>query len=208
MISVVEKGLWVLGILLLVSVGAAFAYLGAPPTVSRLEVVSTKISSGNLENRLGDAAKKEFRRIITTPAPKRADGKPARAQRAPQMEVYEVNRAAFYLIKNRPTALNEAQKVSSEIVENEDGTNSLKLTSFGNSSLLGDVGMKEGDVVDTINGKKIDFSSELDARALYESAVASMEAGNPIVIDIRRRNKPMRVVVAGNWNLKKLKSKR
>ncbi|MEM7168177.1 MAG: hypothetical protein AAF581_22205 [Planctomycetota bacterium] len=203
MISVMEKGLWVLGVLLLGLIGVFFVYLGPPPTISRLEVKAQKINEGILIEQLKPEARKRYQDLVTAPPPKTPDGKPSKIGRPQTTEIYKVNRATYYLINSKQTAMGEARKAGSEVIDNGDGTNSLKITSFGEGSLLHDVGMKDGDVVDTINGRKIDFSSTIDATSLYEDCVAQLDAGNPIVVNIRRRNKPMRIVVAGDWDLKK-----
>ena len=206
MIGVMEKTLWVFALILVGAIVSAFLYIGPPqPKGSRIEASAAKLTERELNQRMSQPAKKAYQEILKAPPPKAPDGSATKVVRPKSTEVYTVNRAAYYRVSSRRAALGEARTASSEVIDNGDGTNSLKISAFGDGSLLSEVGMKDGDVVDTINGKKIDFSSKNQARILYDECIAQLESGKPIVVNIRRRNSPMRIVVAGDWMLKAVK---
>ncbi|MFN0060071.1 MAG: hypothetical protein ACKVX7_16560 [Planctomycetota bacterium] len=190
MLDIVEKIVWGLGIGLVVIIIAAYLVLGAPSFIPSIAAEGRKVENrAEFEGMLNSPAQQDLRDKLSTPIPGGSSKTPV------TVETRVINRAAFNRVANPSDALREAHLASSAVVEDPNGGNSLEISAIEENSLLKKLGFQNKDILDSVDGLKIDFSSALEANELYNKVRASVEAGNPAVITLRRNGKPMRIVV-------------
>lgn len=209
MIDFIEKTIWGLSLLVLATVIGWFAYLGGPSTVPFILAESESVDRKVVMDRLTPEAKVALEKALNPERPsekatKDKDGKPGKTNKKPRkgrstQEYMLVNRATFERVATKNEALKEADKAKSEVVQNKDGSNSLRVYDFSETSILSQVGVEENDVVDLVDGKKIDFTSPLEANQLYDECKAKFDSGVPIVVEVTRRGRPVQIVVSPNF---------
>lgn len=202
MIDIVEKLVWGLAVLALVSVGAYWALCGGPSTTPYILADSMVVDKrADFEKKLSDEAKKFLKMQAAPPKAEDRDNPAVRKKQPRKKERRLINRGTYERVGSRNSAIREAEKAQSEVVQNKDGTNSLKVFNFDETSILTKVGIEPEDVVDYINGEKIDFSSKLEASNLYDQCKKQLESGIPVVVDITRRGKTMQLIIAPDFQL-------
>ena len=104
-------------------------------------------------------------------------------------------------VSNRNDAFREAQKASSKVKENKDGTSSLIISDFGENNLFEKIGFHENDEIESINGKRIDFANISTREALkhYKDLKTEFEQGKPLSVDILRNGKPTTLWFGSDW---------
>lgn len=196
--DLLEKIAWGLTIVLLASIGACFMLFGTPTTTARIEAGGrTLANKQEFDKGLDDSQRQQLAEKLQPPPPPTVDGKVGASapRRPPQQKFIRVNRAALERIDTLNDAQHEARLARSEPLSNEDGTTSLKIFDINEASMLHEYGFENNDVVDYINGQRVDFTSVVEARALYARAMAEMRSGVPQVVQIMRRGQPLQIVI-------------
>lgn len=213
MLNIAEKCVWILSGLVIAGIAGWFVYFGGPTTVPYILAETQSVKKEDALKALSPAAKVSLEKTLstepTTAKPKskddeKGDGKgDNKAKSTPRRQASQVfiqaNSATFERVSTKNNALKEADKAKSEVVRNPDGTNSLKVYDFDETSILSQVGVQENDVIDFIDGKKIDFSSPLEANQLYDECKAKFAAGDPVVVEVTRRGTRTQIVVLPNF---------
>lgn len=212
MINIAEKALWILAGFVLVGVVGWFLYFGGPTTVPYILAQSESVKKEDALKTLSPEAKVSLEKTLNaepvlgrgaTDDDEKGDPKGAKARPAPRRQAAQVfmraNRATFERVSTKNQAMKEADKAKSEVVRNSDGTNSLRVYDFDDTSILSQVGVQENDIIDLVDGKKIDFTSPLEANQLYDECKAKFATGSPIVVEVTRRGARTQIVVLPNF---------
>ena len=115
-------------------------------------------------------------------------------------------RATLDRVKSFNTAVKEARKIRSKVVDYEGGTG-LQIEGVGRdeSTLFGKLGFQEKDVLLGLDGERLDFDSlsgaasmipGSEANQLYDRFKEQLESGAPIAVDVVRNGRPMQIFFA------------
>ncbi|MEM7263993.1 MAG: hypothetical protein AAF488_18550 [Planctomycetota bacterium] len=192
MLDVFEKVVWILTALAILAIGGYYLVLGAPSPIPAIAMNGRTTSKAEVSKALGDNQRAKLTEQLKT-SPREGDT-PKQYERIKE-EYRAINRATFERVSNLTDAMHEAKKISSKIVENKDGTNSLQVFDFDENSALGNLGFQENDVIDFIGGEQIDFGNRLQARELFYDLRDRFDENGFIKIDVRRRNRPMKILI-------------
>lgn len=192
MLTIVERTVWVLGGLMVLGSIGAFVYLGPPTGIPKIEIETRETNAQQFNKGLSaeqrtasEAIKKEVREKVSKGGSSRS-----RALTVTE-EFREVPTDTFEHYASRREALNAARQISGEVVPHKDGTNSYKIFNFSPGDPIAKLGFKENDVIDYIDGRKIDFNSELQANGLYNDLVDKMRGGGSMTVHITRNGRPV-----------------
>ncbi len=108
-------------------------------------------------------------------------------------EFRKVSRETLGRVSNLTDAINEMKRAGSTVIQNKDGTTSLKIHDFAPGSFLGKIGFKEQDIIELIDGEKIDFRSHLQAKETFEVLREKMLGGEPIVVTVNRAGRSLQI---------------
>ncbi len=192
MIDVLEKVVWILTGLVLVLAGGWYLVLGAPSPVPAIAMQGRTTSKQELTEKLDEPQRRKLDEVLKE-SPR--EGETAKQYERQREEFQTINRAAFERMTNLTDAMHEAKTVSSKVIENKDGTNSLEVFDIPEGSVMGTIGFQDQDIIDAIGDENIDFSSRMAARELFYAKRDQLSSDGFIKIDIRRRNKPMKIIV-------------
>ncbi|MCA8960948.1 MAG: hypothetical protein KDC38_10570 [Planctomycetes bacterium] len=192
MIDVTEKVLWVLALLLLLALGGVYFLLGTKSAIPAIAMHGRNTSKDEVTKILGAEQVKSLDAALRA-NPREGDTDKQYERTAEKYRV--VNRATFDRFSNLNDAFQEVKKYSSSVVDNDDGSNSLEIFDLGEASTLTNLGFEDHDIIDYIDGEKIDFSNPIEGRQLFQALRDRMEQQGYLKIDIRRRSKPTKVIV-------------
>lgn len=195
MLNILERTVFALSLLAVLAVGALVLIGGPPSTVPFLEVQANITTEPLLEKSLNAEQKAAMREQQDAAQEARKEsGKGGGAKSKPtKVEYRKVSKQFLERVENETGALQELRSARSEVVEDGAG---LKIFDFESTCLLPKLGFEENDVIRMVGGKQIDWSSELDKRALYYEGLAKSEQGIPVVVDFERNGKPMQMVIS------------
>jgi hypothetical protein len=194
MLGTLEKILWGLSGLLLVGIAVAIVFLGLPSTTPPIAMASKTMTAEELQARLKPEQKAlldaELRGFELD-----ADGKPvprSDGNRPAQKTVVQVNKELFQRLGNLNDCIHEMEFAQSEALD--DG--SLKIFAIQEGSLLEKVGLKDNDILEGVGGAKLDFRDISKCKGVWEESLERLEAGSPVVVEIKRRGARHQLVVA------------
>ncbi|MEE8141597.1 MAG: hypothetical protein V3T77_00715 [Planctomycetota bacterium] len=200
MIDLLEKTTWGLAVFTVVIIGSYLAIFGAPTSTPYITVERREIN----EKEALQSLSKEARAILTNKLklPPSGKGSPTGRLQATSKHFFKVNRDVYNRVRNRTDAVREAKKARSEVLQNKDGSNSLRIYDFNKGSILNKVGFQENDIIEQIDGKKIDFRSKLEVHGLFEDCKQQLDGGEPIVIMINRNGRHSQIIITPDWRRK------
>ena len=176
--KLIEKFLWgTFGLILLAVLVWGFM-VGLPSTIPAIAMKSEKITEQELRSELTSEQKVVLDEMLK---PTSSSGTATRGR--PQSEVYRINRPLLERLGNVAECQRELMNASSE--PQEDG--SLKIFGIQSGSLLERVGLRENDVIRSVNGVTLDFGSLGDCLDSHSESLDKLHSGNPVVIQIERR---------------------
>ena len=177
--KIIEKILWgTFGLILLAAIVWGFM-IGLPSTIPAIAMKSEKITEQKLRSELTAEQRVVLDEMLKPPDS--ASGTTTRGR--PQSEVYRINRPLLERLANIAECQRELMSASSEV--REDGT--LKIFGIQSGSLLERVGLRENDVLLSVNGLSLDFGSLGDCLDSHSESLVKLRSGNPVVIQIERR---------------------
>jgi S1-C subfamily serine protease len=162
------------------------ALVGLPSTVPSISMHSEKISEQQYMTEITAEQRQELTEILT-----KAQSEGSGSRRRPQSEVYKINKPLLDRMGNLNECRRELQNASSEV--QEDG--SLKIFGIQQGSLLERVGLRENDILRSVNGIMIDFNAIGDCLDAHGNSLDRLTSGNPVVIEIERRGSPIALVI-------------
>ena len=122
--------------------------------------------------------------------PSAEDGQ-SRSRRAPQSEVFRINRPLMKKLANRTECQRELMNASSE--PQEDG--SLRIFDIQAGCLLDKVGIQNEDRLKMVDGKPLDFTSMGAVFSSHSNSLSKLQSGQPVVIQIERRGRMVALVI-------------
>lgn len=185
--KIAEKILWGLFIFLMISALTYGLLIGLPSTIPAIAMKSEKITEQKLRADLTDEQMQEFNEMLKPSS----SGTGGTATRRPQTEVYRINKPLLERLGNIAECQRELMSASSNVLE--DG--SLKVFDIQTGSLLERVGLRENDVLKSINGLPLDFSSLGEVMDSHGESLEKLRNGNPVVIQIERRGTAKALVI-------------
>ena len=177
--NLVEKILWGFFLLLLVAALGYGLLVGLPSTIPAIAMKSEKITEQKLRSDLTDEQVVEFNEMLNSPSSSTG----GTSSRRPQTEIYRINKPLLDRLGNIAECQRELMMASSDIQEN----GSLKVFDIRSGSLLDRVGLRENDVLKSINGLSLDFGSLGEVMDSHGESLKKLRSGNPVVIQIERR---------------------
>ncbi|MDE0960215.1 MAG: hypothetical protein OSB09_05485 [Planctomycetota bacterium] len=176
------------GVLILLTLAALgwTVLVGLPSTVPAISMHSEKISEQQYMTEITAEQRQELTKILTQSG---KDG--TGSKRRPQSEVYKINQPLLERMGNLNECRRELQSASSEV--QDDG--SLKIFGIQQGSLLERVGLRENDILRSVNGIQIDFNAIGDCLDAHGDSLDRLRAGNPVVVEIERRGSPVALVI-------------
>ncbi|MEC9476943.1 MAG: hypothetical protein VX764_07905 [Planctomycetota bacterium] len=177
--NLVEKILWGFFALLLVAALGYGLLVGLPSTIPAIAMKSEKITEQKLRSDLTDEQVVEFNEMLNSPSSSTGGA----SSRRPQTEIYRINKPLLDRLGNIAECQRELMMASSDIQEN----GSLKVFDIRSGSLLDRVGLRENDVLKSINGLSLDFGSLGEVMDSHGESLKKLRSGNPVVIQIERR---------------------
>ena len=178
--NLLEKILWSFFALILVAALGYGILVGLPSTIPAIAMKSEKITEQKLRSDLTDEQVIEFNEMLN-PTSQDNSGTPSR--RRPETEIYRINKPLLERLGNIAECQRELMMASSDVQEN----GSLKVFDIRSGSLLERVGLRENDVLKSINGISLDFGSLGDVMDSHGEILEKLRGGNPVVIQIERR---------------------
>ena len=207
MLALLEKVTWGLTALAIAVFGAAYFFLGGPSTVPKIEARAETRTIEEYKSTLTPAQKERVDELMAPkPTGKSKNGKPPRRPKRSNAQLRAVNRATLDRVKSFNTAVKEARKIRSKVVDYEGGTG-LQIEGVGRdeSTLFGKLGFQEKDVLLGLDGERLDFDSlsgaasmipGSEANQLYDRFKEQLESGAPIAVDVVRNGRPMQIFFA------------
>ncbi|MGE4620327.1 MAG: hypothetical protein AAEJ04_11025 [Planctomycetota bacterium] len=186
--NITEKILWVTFSLILLAAIVWGFLVGLPSTIPVIAMKSEKITEQKLKSELTAEQNAVLDEMLKPTAG--ASGSVSSRRRS-QSEVYRINRPLLDRLANVAECQRELMNASSEI--QEDG--SLKIFGIKSGSLLERVGLRENDVLRSVNGLALDFGSLGDVRGSHSESLEKLRSGNPVVIQIERMGSPKALVI-------------
>ena len=185
--SIFDKLLWgVLILILLLAVAAGFLF-GLPSSIPDVALKSEKITMQELEINLTPEQKAVLNENLT-PAPVEGQTRPAIVRKK---EVFRINRPLMRKLANRTECQRELMNASSEPME--DG--SLRIFDIKAGCLLDKVGLQNEDRLKMVNGQSLDFTSMGAIFTTHSDSLAKLQSGQPVVIQIERRGQLVALVI-------------
>ncbi len=175
-------------LLTLTALGWGFLF-GLPSTVPTIAMSSEKISEQQYRSEITSEQSQMLTELLT-PAPSTTPGRTT--SRRPQSEVYKINRPLLQRLGN----LTECRKVLMEASSEQQEDGSLKIRGIAQGSLFERVGLRENDILKSVNGVTLDFTSIGDCLDAHGDSIESLRTGNPVVIEIERRGSSVALVIA------------
>ena len=178
--KIVEKLLWCFFVLIMV---AAFCYgflVGLPSTIPAIAMKSEKITEQKLRSALTDEQETELDEMLKPTAVTTSGAAPRGRS---QSEVYRINKPLLERLANIAECQRELMKASSAV--QEDG--GLKVFDIRSDSLLERVGLRENDILRSVNGIALDFGALGAVMDSHSNSLEKLRSGNPVVIQIERR---------------------
>ena len=184
----IEKILW--GLFILMSLGALGwgIVIGLPSTYPASAMHSEKIPEQQWRAQLTIEQRTELDQMLVSGG---SGGSTGGSTRRPQSEIYRINKPLLERMGNLNECRRELMNASSEV--QEDG--SLKIFGILPESLLAKVGLRENDVLRSVNGVPLDFGSLGDCLDAHGKSLEKLRAGDPVVILIERRGTPVALTI-------------
>jgi len=194
MLGTLEKVLWGLSGLVLLSIAGGIVVVGLPSTTPPIAAESKPLTQEEVQARLSAEQKALLEAELRgfeldesgNPVPRSDGNRPA------TKSYYEVNDQLFRRLGNKNDCLAELEFASSE--PQADG--SLKVFEIKEGSLLEKVGLKDNDILEGIGGKKVDFRNLSECHEVWRESLDRLHAGSPIVVEIKRRGARHQLVVS------------
>lgn len=185
--SLFDKILW--GVLILIVTLATVwgIVIGLPSSIPDVAMKSERISIEALRKDLTS----EQNALLTENLTPGAEEGQARSRRAPQSEVFRINRPLLTKLANRTECQQELMNASSE--PQEDG--SLRIFDIKAGCLLDKVGLQNEDRLKMVDGQPLDFTSMGAVFSSHSNSLAKLQAGQPVVIQIERRGRMVALVI-------------
>ena len=185
--SLFDKILW--GVLILIVTLATVwgIVIGLPSSIPDVAMKSERISIEALRKDLTS----EQNALLTENLTPGAEEGQARSRRAPQSEVFRINRPLLTKLANRTECQQELMNASSE--PQEDG--SLRIFDIKAGCLLDKVGLQNEDRLKMVDGQPLDFTSMGAVFSSHSNSLAKLQAGQPVVIQIERRGRMVGLVI-------------
>lgn len=190
--STFDKILWGILILLIILAVTWGAVIGLPSSIPDVALKSERIPIEELRKNLTA----EQNALLTENLPPSADDNQNRSRRAPQSEVFRINRPLLKKLANRTECQRELMNASSET--QEDG--SLRIFDIQSGCLLDKVGLQNEDRLKMVDGKPIDFSSMGAVFSSHSNSLSKLQSGQPVVIQIERRGRLVALVIDPSGN--------
>lgn len=185
--SLFDKILW--GVLILIVTLATVwgIVIGLPSSIPDVAMKSERISIEALRKDLTS----EQNALLTENLTPAAEEGQARSRRAPQSEVFRINRPLLTKLANRTECQQELMNASSE--PQEDG--SLRIFDIKAGCLLDKVGLQNEDRLKMVDGQPLDFTSMGAVFSSHSNSLAKLQSGQPVVIQIERRGRMVALVI-------------
>lgn len=197
MIGIFEKIVWGLAALTLLGIALVVLFVGLPSTTPTIAMESKQLSPEELQAKLSAEQKKRFEAAKVS-GDLDADGNlvpRSDGGRAAPQTIFEVNEPLLERLGSKNDCIAELQFAKSEILD--DG--SLKIFDIEDGSLLSKVGLKDNDILERVDGLKIDFRNTSEYIGSWQSSLENLRAGNPIVVEIKRKGARHHLVVAPGY---------
>jgi hypothetical protein len=192
MLAILERVVWALSGLVLLAFGAALYFVGLPSTTPLIATGSKVITQAELDKRL---TAEQRQRLAADRSGYDFDDKGELVARSgarkPQDIIYQVDEELLDRLGSKNDCMNELMLASSEILE--DG--SLKIFDIKPGCLLAKVGLKDDDILERVNGLKIDFSKITECQDSWETCLEKLEGGSAFVVELRRNGAVHQLVV-------------
>ena len=185
--SIFDKILWGVLILLITLALVWGVVIGLPSSIPDVAMKSERISIEALRKDLTS----EQNALLTESLTPAAQEGQTRPPRAPQSEVFRINRPLMAKLANRTECQQELMNASSE--PQEDG--SLRIFDIKAGCLLDKVGLQNEDRLKMVDGQPLDFTSMGAVFSSHSNSLAKLQAGQPVVIQIERRGRMVALVI-------------
>lgn len=185
--SIFDKILWGVLILLVTLALVWGIVIGLPSSIPDVAMKSERISIEALRKDLTS----EQNALLTESLTPAAQEGQTRPPRAPQSEVFRINRPLMAKLANRTECQQELMNASSE--PQEDG--SLRIFDIKAGCLLDKVGLQNEDRLKMVDGQPLDFTSMGAVFSSHSNSLAKLQAGQPVVIQIERRGRMVALVI-------------
>lgn len=185
--SIFDKILWGVLILLVTLALVWGIVIGLPSSIPDVAMKSERISIEALRKDLTS----EQNALLTENLTPAAQEGQTRSPRAPQSEVFRINRPLMAKLANRTECQQELMNASSE--PQEDG--SLRIFDIKAGCLLDKVGLQNEDRLKMVDGQPLDFTSMGAVFSSHSNSLAKLQAGQPVVIQIERRGRMVALVI-------------
>ena len=185
--SIFDKVLWGVLILMVTLALVWGVVIGLPSSIPDVAMKSERISIEALRKDLTS----EQNALLTENLTPGAEEGQARSRRAPQSEVFRINRPLLTKLANRTECQQELMNASSE--PQEDG--SLRIFDIKAGCLLDKVGLQNEDRLKMVDGQPLDFTSMGAVFSSHSNSLAKLQAGQPVVIQIERRGRMVALVI-------------
>ena len=180
MLDKLEKIQWGISGFFLLLFTAMFFYPGIPPVAPRILAPVQPVEAKQFESGLDKKELQEFRKKFLQANV--AAKKRAKSQARIEQEYRPVEPELYEVAKDLRQAVGQLNLV--EAVR-DLRHKTIRITKFKPGSYLPELGFKEGDVVELIDGVPLTFN-EAEARRLWREKQAEFEAGKPIIVTVNR----------------------
>ena len=185
--SIFDKILWGVLILLVTLALVWGIVIGLPSSIPDVAMKSERISIEALRKDLTS----EQNALLTENLTPAAQEGQTRSPRAPQSEVFRINRPLMAKLANRTECQQELMNASSE--PQEDG--SLRIFDIKAGCLLDKVGLQNEDRLKMVDGRPLHFTSMGAVLSSLSNGLPKLQAGQPVVIQIERRGRMVALVI-------------
>ena len=185
--SIFDKILWGVFTLLIILALVWGVVIGLPSSIPDVAMKSERISIEALRKDLTS----EQNALLTENLTPAAQEGQTRRPRAPQSEVFRINRPLMAKLANRTECQQELMNASSE--PQADG--SLRIFDIKAGCLLDKVGLQNEDRLKMVDGQPLDFTSMGAVFSSHSNSLAKLQAGQPVVIQIERRGRMVALVI-------------
>ncbi len=197
MLGILEKIVYGLTALALIVLVGGLVMYGLPSTTPSIAMESRIIDQNALDAKL-NADQKNRLDVAIRGLDESDDGKLVPREdgnRAAKRTLYEVDEDLFDRLGNLNDCISELSFASSKV--QEDGT--LKVFDIQEGSLLQKVGLADNDILERVDGLKIDFGNVSGCRDSWQKCLQRLEVGDPIVVEIRRNGARHHLIVSPSF---------
>lgn len=193
MLGVLEKVVWGITLLVIISFATWVGVYGLPSTIPAIAMNSKKVSEQKLKLTPEAKAAVEVQKVGFEQSDDGSEIARKSGKRRRPVTAFQVDRNTEERLGNLNNCITEMNFASSEV---DPETGALKVFDIKEGSLLEKVGLENNDVLERIGGKVVDFGDHLECHNVWQENLARLKTGTPIVVELRRNGQTQQLIIA------------